>query len=158
MAKRGRIFDVELASCKILIVDDDADQLKVLEKLLESFNLMMAYTGEEAIILASKFKPDIVILDIELPGINGFETCRELSSREELSHTKIIMLSSKNSDEDRLLGYRQGASDYLCKPFNGQVLLEKIKVYQQLKNSTAIDTIKNNLLILLSHELTRKNR
>lgn len=112
---------------KILAVDDNSINLAVIEELLGSqYNLMTVSTGIEAIKTAHEFQPDLIILDIMLHGMNGYEVCQEIRKSSSIMHTKIIIVSAKAMDSDRLKGYQIGADDYLTKPFDGEELLAKV--------------------------------
>ncbi|GCF73994.1 DNA-binding response regulator [Bacillus cereus] len=111
---------------KILVVDDEkpiADILKFnLEK--EGFEIVMAHDGDEAIEKANEEQPDMVLLDIMLPGKDGLEVCREIRKSSEMP---IIMLTAKDSEIDKVLGLELGADDYVTKPFSTRELLARVK-------------------------------
>ena len=111
---------------KILVVDDEkpiADILKFnLEK--EGFEIVMAHDGDEAIEKANEEQPDMVLLDIMLPGKDGLEVCREIRKS---SEKPIIMLTAKDSEIDKVLGLELGADDYVTKPFSTRELLARVK-------------------------------
>lgn len=111
---------------KILVVDDEkpiADILKFnLEK--EGFEIVMAHDGDEAIEKANEEQPDMVLLDIMLPGKDGLEVCREIRKNSEMP---IIMLTAKDSEIDKVLGLELGADDYVTKPFSTRELLARVK-------------------------------
>ncbi len=112
---------------KILAVDDNSINLAVIEELLGSqYNLMTVSTGIDALKAAQEFRPDLIILDIMLNGMNGYEVCQQIRKSSSLRHTKIIMVSAKAMESDRLKGYQIGADDYLTKPFDGEELLAKV--------------------------------
>ncbi len=112
---------------KILAVDDNSINLAVIEELLESqYNLMTISTGIDALRMAQEFQPDLIILDIMLHGMNGYEVCQQIRKISSLRHTKIIMVSAKAMTSERLKGYQVGADDYLTKPFDGEELLAKV--------------------------------
>ena len=112
---------------KILAVDDNSINLAVIEELLGSqYNLMTVSTGIDALKMAQEFRPDLIILDIMLPGMNGYEVCQQIRNSSLLMHTKIIIVSAKAMTSERLKGYQVGADDYLTKPFDGEELLAKV--------------------------------
>ncbi len=88
-----------------------------------------------------------------MPGIDGYETCRQLRATPDLAHVKILMISAKARLEERLRGYDAGADDYITKPFDQHELRAKVQVYSQLKSLQEVDRLKSNVLSLLSHEL-----
>ncbi len=137
---------------KILVVDDErpiADILKFnLEK--EGYEVICAFDGEEAIELAEKEQPDLILLDIMLPKKDGNEVCREIRK----NHTMpIIMLTARDSEIDKVLGLELGADDYVTKPFSNRELLARVKANlrrQQIPDSqtnTSKDIVIDNLVI-----------
>lgn len=146
-------MDAENINPRILLVDDDERNLRILELILEDeFELSMASTGEQALERVSTFRPDIVLLDIMMPGITGIEACKEIKSSPEHKNIKIILLSGMSMTEDRIAGYEAGADDYLTKPFNDEELLAKVRVYAKLKFSEEINRLKTDFLSLITHE------
>ena len=138
---------------KILVVDDNAINLAIIEELLDDDYLVeMAENGHEALEIASQFHPDLILLDIMMPGIDGYETCRRLRADSVMGKAKIIMVSAKAMLADRLEGYEAGADDYLIKPFDEAEFLAKIKVYLNLKSIEEVDQLKDDILTLISHE------
>ncbi len=124
---------------KILAVDDNSINLAVIEELLgNQYNLMTVSTGIEAIKTAHEFRPDLIILDIMLHGLNGYEVCQEIRKNSSLRHTKIIMVTARAMESDRLQGYYRGADDYLTKPFDGEELLAKVCAHLHPKSIEAI--------------------
>lgn len=117
---------MSIASRHILIVDDDPDIAALLRQIMfgEGHTTSIAQNGEKAESLARARNPDLVILDLNLPGINGIEVCRRL--REFLS-APILMLTASGGDENQLVGFNAGADDYVSKPFNTQVLVARIR-------------------------------
>jgi len=138
---------------KILAVDDDVIDITIVKKLLaKDYDLRTASTGEQALEIAADFLPDIILLDVMMPGITGYETCRRIRANTGLGHTKIIMVSGQDTVSERLQGYEAGADDYITKPFDEGELLAKIRVYLRLKSVEEMDQFKTNVLTLLSHE------
>jgi signal transduction histidine kinase len=142
-----------LSKPHVLGVDDNPRNLSILRKALgEEFRFTTASSGEEALEAASRNRPDVVLLDVMMPGLTGIETCRRLRARPDLSSTKILVVSAKSMTADRLEGYAAGADDYIAKPFEPAELLAKVRVYVRLKSIEEVDCLKSNLLTLLSHE------
>ena len=110
----------------ILVVDDEKTLVKALSFNLEKegYRVEKAYDGEEALQKAFDLKPDIIVLDLMLPEIDGFEVCRRIRKKLE---TPIIMLTARTDDIDKVLGLELGADDYLTKPFNSRELVARIK-------------------------------
>jgi signal transduction histidine kinase len=138
---------------KILVVDDDPLNLEILEEILsEKYVVRVADTGENAIQILPDFNPDLMLLDIMMPGIDGYEVCRRVRADHRYYLLKIILVSGKSMLEERLQGYDAGADDYIVKPFVDEELEAKIRVFLRLKRSEEIDQIKSDLLRVFSHE------
>lgn len=118
------------AKKKMLAVDDDPNNTTIIEELFSNhYDLRTAATGEEALTTALDFQPDIILLDIMLPDIDGYEVCRLLREHSSLSNTKIIMVSAKGTIDDRVKGYEVGANDYITKPFEEENILESVEFF-----------------------------
>lgn len=140
---------------KVLIVDDEPINVKLIEEILqyeEGFQYRSTVDGESALELLDEYSPDIIILDIMMPGMNGYEVCREIKRRGRHKFSKILMVSGKTLVEERLEGYNAGADDYITKPFVDDELLAKLKVFSELKKTEEIDELKTGILQLFSHE------
>ncbi|UNC92084.1 response regulator transcription factor [Candidatus Contubernalis alkaliaceticus] len=111
---------------KILIVDDEVELAEILRDYLnqEGFKTCLAFNGEEALEQFHKFQPQLVILDIMMPNIDGMEVCRIIRSK---SNIPILMLSSKSTDIDKILGLGLGADDYITKPFSPTEVVARVK-------------------------------
>jgi two-component system, sensor histidine kinase and response regulator len=139
---------------RILAVDDIRTNLLIIRAALgDSFECAVATSGEQALEQASSFRPDVVLLDIVMPGIDGYETCRRIRQNPLLLHAKIIMVSSRSSLKERLQAYAAGADDYLIKPFEAEELLAKIGVFLRLKSTEEFDRFRTDVITLLSHEM-----
>lgn len=114
------------AKQKILIVDDDNNIAELISLYLtkECFETMIAGDGETALELADSFAPNLILLDLMLPGMDGYQVCREIRSK---SSTPIIMLSAKGEIFDKVLGLELGADDYMEKPFDSKELVARVK-------------------------------
>ena len=138
---------------RVLIVDDIPHNVEILETSLEDkYILATAGSGEEALEIIPTFRPDLILLDIMMPGIDGYEVCRKIKANEHLSYIKIILVTGKALVDERLKGYEVGADDYVTKPFVIRELEAKIKVFLNLKRSQEIDQLKTDLLVLFAHE------
>ena len=139
---------------KILAVDDDRIDLAIVERLLnkDEYDLRTAPTGEEALEVATDFQPDIILLDVMMPGMSGYDVCRQIRADSKLQHVKIIIVSGLAMVSERLAGYEAGADDYITKPYDEAELLAKIRVYLRLKSVEEVDRFKTDVLTLLSHE------
>ena len=114
---------------KILVVDDEPDILKVVTfrvKKLE-YEVVTATNGQEALDLIQKEEPDLILLDIELPVMNGYEVCQRVKTNEKLKHIPIIFLSANSASKIAERAKEFNADDYLIKPFDSEELLKKIK-------------------------------
>lgn len=117
-----------MAIKRVLIVDDSATERHVLGSILtqQGFDVSFAENGEQGIALAKSTLPDLILMDIVMPGLNGFQATRTLSRDEATKHIPIIICTTKGQETDKIWGLRQGAKDYLIKPVNAQELLNKI--------------------------------
>jgi len=116
---------------RILIVEDERDIVETIQFRLELEGLecLVAYDGEEALVKAKKENPHLILLDVMMPKINGYQVCRLLKSDQEYSHIPIIMLTAKAQESDKFWGKESGADDYLTKPFEMEKLIQKIQGY-----------------------------
>ncbi len=147
----------------ILIVDDIPENLKVLGLVLKKSNypFSIALNGKEALEKVSLLNPDLILLDINMPVMNGFEVCKKLKSSSKTSHIPIIFLTAKVDTEDIVKGFEIGAADYITKPFNPRELLARIKTHLSLKKAN--DDIKmferentiNAMAITANHEINQ---
>lgn len=113
---------------KILIVDDEPNIVIPLQFLMEQngYRTLVAQSGEEALELISKEKPDLVLLDIMLPGVDGFEVCEIVRLNPEWRNTRIIFLTAKGRDVDIAKGMVLGADEYITKPFSNQQIIDTV--------------------------------
>lgn len=113
---------------KILIVDDSPTETHVLKELLsgKGYAIVTAGNGEEGVAMAQKEMPDLILMDVVMPGMNGFEATRALSKDDATKHIPVIMCTSKDQATDKIWGLRQGANDYFVKPVDQEALLIKI--------------------------------
>ncbi|MCX7166073.1 MAG: response regulator [Rhodocyclales bacterium] len=112
----------------ILIIDDSPTERHILSQLLESggYDVRTAESGEEGIERARQIKPDLILMDVVMPGTNGYQATRALSKDDATKDIPVIMCTTKNQETDKLWGMRQGAQDYITKPVDGPALLAKI--------------------------------
>jgi len=113
----------------ILIVEDEKDIVKMLEYNLkkEGFNTLSAMDGEDALDMATRRHPDLILLDLMLPGMDGLEVCKKLRQEAKTSLLPVIMLTAKSQEADKIVGLELGADDYLTKPFSPRELIARIK-------------------------------
>ena len=158
---------------KVLIVDDTPANIDVLRKTLapEGYELSVATSGEVALKVASRLKPDLILLDIMMPGIDGYETCRRLKSDVGNKDTPVIFISAKNETEDVVRGFSMGAVDYINKPFQHEEVCARVRTQINLKSLTELkekllsklqdnvdrltelDALKNKFLGMAAHDL-----
>ena len=114
---------------KILIVDDEIQLVDMVKMRLEanSYDVITAYDGQEGLDKARKEKPDLIILDLMLPKMDGYKVCRMLKFDEKYKSIPIVMFSARAQEEDEKMGMEVGADDYVTKPFDPKVLLDKIQ-------------------------------
>lgn len=124
-----------MAQKKILVVDDEADLVETVRFVLElqGFNVLVSYNGEDALNQARKESPDLILLDIMLPKLDGYKVCRLLKFDERYKHIPILMLTAKTQDKDKIIGRETGADEYITKPFEMDELIEKVKFHLSKK-------------------------
>ena len=114
---------------RILVVDDSPTEVHVLKNMLEKsgYQVATALSGEEGIKAAQTHKPDLILMDVVMPGINGFQATRELSTSPETAHIPVIIVTTKDQQTDKVWASRQGAKDYIVKPVKENELLNSVK-------------------------------
>jgi two-component system cell cycle response regulator len=123
-------------SKRILVVDDNATNLEIFNEMLgDEYIVETASNGHDAIELAEKHRPRVVLLDVMLPGIDGYETCRRLRSLPNMRHARIIMVSAKAMPSEQEQGYDAGADAYVTKPFDESELLSAIRWHEEIGSS-----------------------
>jgi len=134
---------------KILLVDDEKDIVDLMEEVLrqDGFqNIQKAYTGMDALEMCREFQPDVIVLDIMLPDIDGIEVCKKIR---ESSICSILFLSSRNDDIDKILGLSSGGDDYITKPFSPREIVFRIKAQiRRQQYQTTAQTDDKNLVIV----------
>ncbi len=119
---------------KILIVDDVPENLEIINGILEEdYEVFLATSGKQAIDIAVAENPDLILLDVMMPDMNGYDVCRELKSHKQFRHIPIIFLTSMNNPESEAKGLELGAIDYIIKPFNPDIVEMRIKNHLELK-------------------------
>jgi len=113
----------------ILVADDSNTQVQAYTNMLEKhgFQIVVANNGEAAVAAAIEHKPDLILMDIVMPGIDGFQATRKITRNPDTANIPIVMISTKGQQTDKIWGLRQGAKDYLIKPVTETTLLAKIK-------------------------------
>jgi two-component system alkaline phosphatase synthesis response regulator PhoP len=118
-----------MAKGRILVIDDEKDLIELVRYNLENdgFSVRDAMDGEAGLAMAVREHPDVILIDLMLPGMDGLEVCRSLRSNERTAHIPLIMLTAKSAESDRVLGLELGADDYITKPFSPRELTARIK-------------------------------
>lgn len=114
---------------KVLIVDDSKTERHVLEQIMTDagYQIITADNGEDGVAKAKSEKPDLVLMDVVMPGMNGYQATREIARDKETEHIPVIICTSRGAETDKMWGLRQGAQEYLVKPISKQVLLQKVQ-------------------------------
>lgn len=155
-----------LTGRKILVVDDDRLNIRILSAILkkEGFQVAEADSGEQALVAYSQFLPDLVLLDVVMPGIDGFETCRQLNAKYGERCAPVIFITAKNDSDDIVEGLEAGCVDYLPKPFKDKEVLARIRSHLQnqilleqqlllVERLNKADLSKNRFLGMAAHDL-----
>ena len=130
---------------KILIVDDEEHIVELLKFNLNNagYDTFTANDGIEAVKIAKAEKPSLILLDLMLPGLDGFDVCKEIKRDKEMKNTAIIMLTAKGEELDKILGLELGADDYITKPFSVRELLARVKAVLRRSNTSNNDSEEN---------------
>lgn len=158
--------DLQENNFLILIVDDIPKNIQLLGKILENrgYRVLAATDGEQALKAAERHSPDLILLDIMMPGLSGYDVCGELKADEELSEIPVIFLTARSDEEDIIKGFELGGSDYVTKPFNSGELLVRIQTHLSLKKARdqiieqqeelrQITKTKDKLYSIVAHDL-----
>ncbi len=143
----------------VLVIEDEEDIQEVLRYNLEQYgyDVMCSSTGEQGLLAAKNHNPDLVLLDLMLPNMDGIDVCKELKSESNTKHIPIVMLTARNDDSDIIIGLELGADDYITKPFSPKVLMARIKsLLKRLKkqeNSNNIISLSGILMDSDKHEV-----
>ena len=155
-----------LRNCLILIVDDMPQNLQVLGGVLskEGYRVIPTQNGQQALDVMQEIRPDLILLDVIMPGENGFEICKRLKADPETQEIPIIFLTAKVEIEDVVQGFKHGAVDYVTKPFNSEELLARVKTHLTLrKTQEALEQRMRDIAVMrreheafLQHELNNR--
>ena len=156
----------EMDGQKILIVDDTPANIDVLDLFLEKegYKISVAQSGDSALDLANRISPDLILLDVMMPGIDGFETCRRLKSSEKTGDIPVIFITARNEPSDIVKGFSVGGVDYITKPFSQEEVCARVHLHLKLKTLMAaletknqklaeLNDLKNKFLGMASHDL-----
>ena len=150
-------------SAKILVVDDDPEIVEILKYNLSNsgFEVKVAYNGVQAVKKSKKYKPDIILLDVMMPEMNGIEACTEIRNIDNLKNVQIIFLSARGEDYTQIAAFDAGADDYINKPIKPKILLKKIiNIAKRLNSSENSETFieLSDLKINREEYLVKKNK
>src|SRR5712691_1295727 len=125
-------------TARVLVVDDILSNVKLLEAKLaaEYFEVITAYNGEQALARVASDAPDIILLDVMMPGMDGFEVCRRIKSNAKTTHIPVVMVTALDQPSDRVTGLDAGADDFLTKPVSDLVLIARVRSLTRLKVMT----------------------
>src|SRR5262249_38455077 len=126
----------------VLVVDDVADNVKLLTYDLtdDGYTVLVAYDGPQALEVARSGRPDVILLDVMMPGIDGIEVCRKLKPDRDWRDTPVIMVSARDAEDDVVRGLDAGADDYITKPFESRIVLARVR--SAVRQKKAADTIR----------------
>lgn len=145
----------------ILIVDDNPQNIQVIGNVIadEGYDTGVAMNGREALTFVQKQAPDLILLDIKMPGMDGYDVCEILKKEESTQNIPVIFLTAKSETEDIIKGFDVGGVDYVTKPFNAKELLARVKTHVELKLSKdEIKTLKGLLPICASCKQIRDDQ
>ena len=117
-------------SRKILIVEDNEVNMDIFQEIFEElYDLKLVTDGQLAVNVIEDYMPDVVLLDVMMPNMNGYEVCEYIRSNDKIKHIKVIMVSARAMESEREKGFQSGANEYITKPFDEDLLLEKVESY-----------------------------
>lgn len=130
-----------MSSKRVLAIEDEADILEVIEYNLdrEGFDVITSRNGEDGLELIRKNHPDLVLLDLMLPDLDGLEICRKIRSDDEIKQIPVIMVTAKDTESEVVLGLGVGADDYVTKPFNPRELIARVKAVLRRASTTSME-------------------
>ncbi len=151
---------------KILLIDDSVQNLRLLGNMLreKNYQIALAQNGKQGLHLAGKILPDLILLDIMMPEVDGYEVCKRLKADEHTHHIPVIFLTAKTSNDDIVSGFQTGGVDYITKPFNKEELFMRIKTHLELKRAhdkisqqaerlRELNATKDKMFSVISHDL-----
>ena len=150
---------------KVLIVDDTPTNLSILEEILEEdYLISVAQSGAQALEITDKFQPDLILLDVNMPGIDGFETCNRLKEQDSTRHIPVIFITARTEPEDVVRGFEEGGVDYITKPFNYSEVVARVQTHLKVRQLIGqlesrnrqlkeLNELKNKFLGMASHDM-----
>lgn len=156
MSDLDDLEELESTKAVVLVVDDTPDNITLLSGLLKDlYKVKVALNGEKALAMITKNPPDIILLDVMMPVMDGYETCRIVKENSRWKDIPVIFLTSKNEVEDESRGFEFGAADYITKPVNPAILLSRVKTHLSLKQASDFLKSKNHYL---ESEVSRRTK
>jgi signal transduction histidine kinase len=151
---------VEPNKAKVLLVDDQPNNLKVLRQALEpaGYNILVAADGQRALDLAQRARPDLILLDVTMPGMDGFETCRRLKEIEATAAVPVLFITARTETEDVVQGFEAGGADYIAKPFRSEEVLARVAAHVRLQQLTTRVQAQNRELEAANREIREADR
>lgn len=143
-------MEKKITDAKILIVEDEPQINRLIELVLQSdgyYKIKKAFDGKEALEIIETDKPDLILMDVMIPEIDGFSLCKKIKKDRNLNSIQIIMLTAKKMEEDILKGFENGAVDYISKPFSNKILLARIKAHLINSNFTYTEKLYKNIIL-----------
>lgn len=140
----------KITDAKILIVEDEPQINRLIELVLLSdgyYKIRKAYDGKEALEKILAEKPDLILLDVMIPEIDGFSLCKKIKEDKNLNSIQVIMLTAKKMEEDVLQGFESGAIDYISKPFSNKILLARIKAHLTNSKFNSEESFYNDIIL-----------
>jgi two-component system sensor histidine kinase/response regulator len=139
---------------KILLVDDDSKNLQIAMSILKDYNVIYAQSGEKALELLEKNQFDLILLDVVMPIMNGYEVCSKIKKDEKTKKIPVIFLTVKDDEKDIVKGFELGAVDYMTKPFYSEVLLKRVEVHLKLASAmNEIEQMNSNLSEIVKEQI-----
>ncbi|NKB66080.1 MAG: response regulator [Candidatus Latescibacteria bacterium] len=151
---------VDLHDAKVLLVDDQPVNLKVLRQALEpaGYQILAATDGERALAIAQRARPDLILLDVSMPGIDGFETCSRLKEGPATAAIPVLFITARTETEDVVKGFGVGGADYIAKPFRSEEVLARVAAHVRLKRLTAQVRAQNSALTSANEEIKQADQ
>lgn len=152
-------LDTETVAGKLLVVDDLRTNLDIMSRILErqGYEVLLAKDGQEALRISADECPDLILLDVSMPGMNGFEVCQHLKENEATQHIPVMFISALNELGDKVRAFEAGAVDYIIKPFNADEVVARVHsqmmLAQQRQQIMALGDLKDQIVNTVSHDL-----
>lgn len=143
-------MEKKITDAKILIVEDEPQINRLIELVLQSdgyYKIKKAFDGKEALEIIATDKPDLILMDVMIPEIDGFSLCKKIKENRSFNSIQIIMLTAKKMEEDILKGFENGAVDYISKPFSNKILLARIKAHLINSNFAYTEKLYKNIIL-----------